>query len=190
MVDPSEREIARGITLLAGLPEQACQAFRQRCVNRILSRELFGCRAEESQTRNQFQGVGPAAHKIFDADSPGKVLDNRSDDFVVADTQDRITQVSASLSQILYGVGPRRRRATEAFDLGKYVPDPMTAFAAGANFREGCVVAGRVTGLTLVKSFQRHQIRGQRSENRRQRNLQANARRSTPNVQRATAAFA
>ena len=72
--DPGKREIARGITLLAGLSEQGRQTFRQRGVNRILSRELFGCGAEKSQTGNQFQGVGLAAHEIFDGGSRGQVV--------------------------------------------------------------------------------------------------------------------
>jgi hypothetical protein len=42
--------------------------------------------------------------------------------------------------------------------------------------------------LSLVKSFQRHQIRGPRSENRVQRNLQAtlNVKHPTPNADRRT----
>src|SRR5437016_3005924 len=85
-IDPSEREIARWITLLGGLLEQACQAFRQRGVNRIFLRESFGRGAEKSQTGNQFQGIGPATHEIFDPDPPGKLFAYRGDDFFIART--------------------------------------------------------------------------------------------------------
>jgi hypothetical protein len=47
----------------------------------------------------------------------------------------RITQVRASLAEIPHGVDARRRRTIEAFNLGKYVPDPVVAFAASPNFR-------------------------------------------------------
>src|SRR6266536_3278967 len=90
-----KREIARGIILPAGLPKQASQAFRERSVNWILAPELFGRGAEKSQTGNQFQGIGPSAHEIFDADPSDKLFANRSDDFFIARTQDWITQVSA-----------------------------------------------------------------------------------------------
>src|SRR4029077_8100070 len=108
------------------------------------------------------------------------------DDFFIAGTQNWITQVSASLVEIPNGVGPRGRGTSKPFDLGKYVPDPVAAFAASPNFREGRVVADTTPGLSFVKSFQRHQIRGQRSESRGQRNLQANAQRQTPNAERRT----
>src|SRR4029453_17131883 len=99
-----------------------------------------------------------AAHEIFDAEPADKLFANRSDDFFIARTQDWITQVSVSLAEILYGVGARSRRTTEAFDLRKYVPDPVAAFAAGPNFREGGVVTGPAPGLSFVKSFQRHPL--------------------------------
>src|SRR5205085_6313107 len=124
--------------------------------NRIYSPEMFGRGAGKSQTGNQFQGVGPAGHKMFDADPAAKLLANRVDDFFVARTQDWIAQVSASLTEIPHGIVARGRRKTEAFNLGEYVPDPMAAFASSPNFREGCVVASQRTGLGLVKSFQRH----------------------------------
>jgi len=135
--------------LLVGLPEQNYQALCQRGENRILWLELFGRSVEKSQTRNQFQGVDLAAHQIFHADSPSKLSANRSDDFFIARMEDWITQVSASLAEILRGVSPRRRGATEPFDLGKYVPDPVATFAASPNFREGRVVAGRAPGLSF-----------------------------------------
>ena len=50
----------------------------------------------------------------------GKLFAHRGDDFSIARTQDWITQISASLSEIFYRVGARRRRTTKAFDLGKY----------------------------------------------------------------------
>src|SRR5947207_6650192 len=170
-MDPGASKIARGIIVPCSLSEQGCQAFRQRGESRILSRELFGCGAEKSQTRNQFQGVGPAAHEIFDADPADKLFAHRSNDFFVAPTQDWIAQVLASLAEIPNGVGLRGRRMTEAFDLGEYVPDPVTTFAASPNFRKGRVVADRTPGLSFVKSFQRHpshSIRYQRSETRNQ----------------------
>src|SRR5207248_2208659 len=60
------------------------------------------------------------------------------------------------LSEIFYRIGARGGRTTEAFDLGKDVPDPVTTFTASPNFREGRVVVSRATSLGLVKSFQRH----------------------------------
>src|SRR5438132_5912226 len=93
---------------------------------------------------------------MFDADPADKLFANRSGDFFIARTQDWIAQVSASLTEILHGVGARSRRTAEAFDLGKYVPDPVATFAAGPNFREGRVVASPAVGLSFVKSFQRH----------------------------------
>ena len=105
------------------------------------------------------------------ADPAGKLFANRSDDFFVARTQDWITQVSASLAEIFHRVGPRGRRTPEAFDLGKYVPNPVAAFSASPNFREGRVVASPAVGLSFVKSFQRHQIRGQRTEIRQIREV-------------------
>src|SRR4029077_4356979 len=90
------------------------------------------------------------------------------DDFFIAGTQNWITQVSASLVEIPNGVGPRGRGTSKPFDLGKNVPDPVTAFAASPNFREGRVVAGTTPCLSFVKSFQRHRSadRGQRTEDR------------------------
>src|SRR5947207_14331409 len=83
-MDPGASKIARGIIVPCSLSEQGCQAFRQRGESRILSRELFGCGAEKSQTRNQFQGVGPAAHDIFDADPADKLFAHRYNYFLVA----------------------------------------------------------------------------------------------------------
>ena len=45
------------------------------------------------------------------------------------------------LREIPQSVGPCGRRTTEAFDLGKYLPDPVATFAASPNFRQGRVVA-------------------------------------------------
>src|SRR4029077_16435834 len=108
------------------------------------------------------------------------------DDFFIAGTQNWITQVSASLVEIPNGVGPRGRGTSKPFDLGKYVPDPVAAFAVSPNFREGRVVADTTPGLSFVKSFQRHQIRGQRSESRGQRTEESSSKRPTSNTQRRT----
>jgi len=61
---------------------------------------LFGRGAEKSDTRNQFQSVGPATHEIFEADPADKLFANRGNDFFVAGPQDWITQVRASLAEI------------------------------------------------------------------------------------------
>src|SRR5256885_15666990 len=71
--DPGKREIAGRIILPGSLSEQGCQALRQGGESRILSYKLFSCGAGKSQTGNQFQGVGAAAHEIFDADPADEV---------------------------------------------------------------------------------------------------------------------
>src|SRR6476646_5015575 len=60
---------------------------------------------------------------------------------------------------------------TEAFDLRKYEPNPVAAFSASPNFREGDIVAGGVPGLSLVKAFQRHLV------------IKYSSKRPTPNVE-------
>src|SRR5438132_5097624 len=133
---------------------------------------------------------------MFEADPADKLFANRSGDFFIARTQDWIAQVSASLTEILHGVGARSRRTAEAFDLGKYVPDPVATFAASPNFREGRVVAGPAPGLSFVKSFQKHTpqsfqreplpIGRQTSEVRSPRTEESSNKRPTLNAERPT----
>ncbi len=146
--------------------------LREKIESRIFASKALGGGAEEGEAGDELEGIGAAAHQVFERDAAGELVMNGAGDFFVAGAKERIAQVIAGFRQIADRVGAGGGGTAEAFELREDVPDPMAGFAPAANLGQGDVVAGGGAGLGGVEtgeSVQRSEVRGQRAEARGQR---------------------
>jgi len=163
---------ARWIALRGCLREKGIEELNRRLESRVRARKALCGGAEQGEAGDQFEGVGAAAHQVFECPTASELFADGAGDFFVAGAEERVAQVLAGFSQIAERIGAGGGGTAEAGELREDVPNPVAGFSPPANLRQRCVVARRAAGLGFVKageSVQRSEVGGRRSEVRERR---------------------